>query len=61
MTPKQARIKYGKKMYEKMNKSRELDGITVALKENGEIDIPERDLERAYDIVVRGESDIAWD
>ena len=60
MTPKEAEKKYGKKMFKKMEESGELDGITCLIKGN-EIDIPERDLERAYDIVCKGWSNISWD
>ncbi|MEK6833556.1 MAG: hypothetical protein AABY32_05920 [Nanoarchaeota archaeon] len=61
MTPKEAEIKYGRKMFNKMQKSGELNGITVCLNKNGEIDIPSRDLERAYDIITKGWSKIEWD
>ena len=61
MTPEQAKMKYGKKMYKKMLRSKELDGITICLNEKGEIDIPERDLQRAYDLMTEGKSNIEWD
>jgi len=61
MTPKEAEIKYGKRMFDKMQKSGELNGITVCLDKKGEMDIPLRDLERAYDIVAKGWSKIEWD
>lgn len=61
MTPKEAEKEYGKKVFEKMKKSGELNGITVSIRENGEIDIPLRDLKRAYDIITKGWSNIAWD
>jgi len=61
MTPKEAKIKYGRKMFNKMQRSGELNGITVCLNKKGEIDIPSRDLERAYDIITKGWSKIEWD
>ena len=38
--------KYGKETYQKMCKF--MNGITVSLDKDGEVDIPERDLELAY-------------
>jgi hypothetical protein len=38
--------KYGEETYQKMSKF--MGVITVSLDENGEVDIPERDLELAY-------------
>ena len=60
MTPKEAITEYGKKMFKRMEERGELDGITCLVK-GDEIDIPERDLERAYDIVTKGRSSIVWD
>ena len=60
MTPKEAEKVYGKKMFKKMQESGELDGITVVIR-GKEIEIPERDLKRAYDFVRKGWSKIQWD
>ncbi|MBU3907329.1 MAG: hypothetical protein KKA64_03705 [Nanoarchaeota archaeon] len=35
MTPKEAKIKYGRKMFNKMQRSGELNGITVCLNKKG--------------------------
>lgn len=60
MKIKQAEQKYGKKMFKKMEKY--LDGITVLIDpKTKEIDIPERDLEMAFDMLTKGKSDILWD
>lgn len=59
MTPKEAEKKYGKKIFKKMQE--ELAGATLLIKENGELDIPESDLRRAYEIVTKGQSEIPWD
>ena len=60
MKIKQAEEKYGKKMLKKMEKH--LDGITVSIDpETKEIDIPERDLEMAFDMITKGRSNIPWD
>jgi len=48
MTPKEAEKKYGKEMLEKMRKTGWLDGITMTLNENGEVDVPDSDYDRAY-------------
>lgn len=48
MTPKKALEIYGKEMLEKMDKTGYLDGITVTRLPNGDIDIPESDLDRAF-------------
>lgn len=61
MTPKEAINKYGKKIFKKMQKSGELEGITVCVNKKGEVNIPERDLERAYDIISKGWSKVEWD
>lgn len=62
MTPKEAIQKYGPEMLEKMRNTGWLDGITVSLNENGEIDIPNSDYDRAYR-AAKGEkvSNIEWD
>lgn len=39
--------KYGKTLAKKMKKSQYLDGITVTMRD-GEMDIPERDIDLAY-------------
>ena len=60
MTPKEAEKKYGKKNLKKMEKY--MDGITISIDpKTGEEDIPERDLEIAYDMITKGYSNIAWD
>jgi hypothetical protein len=60
MTPKEAEKKYGKKNFKKMQKY--LDGITISINsKTREKDIPERDLERAFDMISRGKSNIFWD
>ena len=61
MTPKEAEKKYGRKNLKKMEKH--LDGITVVIdSKTGEVtDIPERDLEMAYDMITKGWSNTAWD
>lgn len=60
MTPREAEIKYGKENFELMQKH--LDGITVSIdSKTREMDIPERDLERAFDMITKGESSIMWD
>ncbi len=60
MTPKEAKKKYGKNNFKKMQKH--LNGITVSINsKTGEINIPERDLEIAYDMITKGSSNLAWD
>jgi hypothetical protein len=60
MTPKEAEKKYGKENLKKMQKH--LDGITISIdSKTGEEDIPERDLEMAYDMITKGWSNISWD
>ena len=39
---------YGKEMWEKMIATGWLDGITCVIREDGKIDIPEYDLDRAH-------------
>ncbi len=58
---KEIEKKYGKKLAEKIRKSKMLEGITISLK-NGEEDIPERDIELAIK-EIKGEkiSDMEWD
>ena len=58
---KEIEKKYGKKLTEKIRKSRILDGITISLKK-GEEDIPEIDIELAIK-EIKGEkiSDSEWD
>lgn len=58
MKEKFAKQRY-KKYWKKMAKH--LDGITVSKTKNGEIDIPDSDLKRAYDMVTKGHSNIEWD
>jgi hypothetical protein len=58
MTPKEAKEKYGKKIWRKMQKY--LNGITVAVLPDRDIDIPEEDLENAYK-ELKGEKLIDWD
>lgn len=59
VTEKVAIKKYGKKTYIKMLEF--LDGITISYNDNGEADIPESDLELAYDLVSKGRSYREWD
>ncbi len=60
MTPKEAEAKYGKKNMKLMQKY--LEGITICINpKTKEIDIPERDLERAFDLITKGKSNILWD
>jgi predicted acetyltransferase len=60
MTPKEAEAKYGKKNLKLMQ--RYLDGITVSIdSKTNKINIPERDLERAFDMITKGRSNIMWD
>ena len=40
--------KYGKELADKIKKSDLLRGVTVELREDGKVDIPERDIELAY-------------
>lgn len=47
-TKAQAIKKYGQKTWDKMCATGWLDGITVTLLSNGEMDIPESDIDRAY-------------
>lgn len=58
MTPSEAEKKYGKKIFEKMQ--RYLNGITVTKLPNGEFDIPEIDLDDAYR-EMKGENGLYWD
>lgn len=48
MNQKQAEKKYGKEMLKKMEATGYLDGITISLTKDGEVDVPESDYERAY-------------
>jgi hypothetical protein len=60
MTPKEAEKKYGKKNFKKMQKH--LNGITISINpKTKEEDIPEIDLERAFDIITKGRSNPLWD
>ena len=56
------KISKAKKKYKKYWKRMQehLKGVTASYTD-GELDIPERDLEFAYDMVTQGKSDIAWD
>lgn len=47
--------KYWKKMQE------HLDGITCSYDKDGDLDIPERDLLYAFDMVTKGVSNLEWD
>ncbi len=52
---------YGKKLANKMKKSKYLQGITVILKD-GKHDIPKEDIERAYkDVTGEKIQDTDWD
>lgn len=46
MKKQEAIKKYGKETFEKMGEY--MDGITISVDEDGDIDIPDRDLELAY-------------
>ncbi len=60
MSPKEAEMKYGKKNFRLMQKH--LEGITVVVNpKTKEMNIPERDLERAFEILMTGKSKILWD
>lgn len=60
MTPKEAELKYGKKNFKKMQ--RFLKGITVVIdSDENIIEIPERDLERAFEMAIMGYSNIPCD
>lgn len=61
MTPKEAEARYGKKNLKLMQ--RYLNGITVCVdsKTKEIIDIPERDLERAFELATQGKTNIMWD
>jgi hypothetical protein len=45
---------YGESRWKKMNDSGWLNGITVEMADDGDTDIPERDLRRAYNASLRG-------
>lgn len=47
-TWKDVEKKYGKRMADRMRKSQYLECITVTRLPNGEIDIPERDIDLAF-------------
>jgi hypothetical protein len=47
-TKKEVIKKVGKPMWDKMVATTWLDGITVTMNENGEMDIPQSDIDRAY-------------
>lgn len=54
--------KYGKETADKIRKSPVLRGITVSLREDGKVDIPERDIELAYkDIMGKPIQPWGWD
>lgn len=60
MNLREAEAKYGKENLKKMQEH--LNGITVCINpKTGEEDIPDSDLERAYDIITKGKSNIPWD
>jgi hypothetical protein len=60
MTPKEAEKKYGKKNFKKMQKY--LEGITISINsKTKEENIPERDLELAFDMITKGKSNLFWD
>lgn len=52
--------KYGKKTADKMRKSKYLTGITMVLRNDGKLDIPERDIENAYNNT-KGKPVYDWD
>lgn len=54
--------KYGKKLAAKMKKSKWLHGITVKIRKDGKIDIPECDIDRAYrDVTGKSIHPSEWD
>ena len=58
MRQSKAKKKYGKH-WKAMQKH--LNGITCIICKDGELDIPESDLQRAYEMVTKGNSLIEWD
>lgn len=58
MREKEAKKKYGK-LWKKMQKH--LNGCTCGVLPDGESDIYEIDLQRAYDLVTEGYSGLSWD
>ncbi len=60
MNWKQIEIKYGKSMARKIKNNKWMQGITVSIQPNGDIDIPESDIERALKDI-RGEKVEDWD
>lgn len=48
VTKEQVIEKYGKEMWDKMNETGWLDGITVSIDPDGKINIPQSDIDRAY-------------
>ena len=62
VTWKDVERKYGKEMAEKMKHSIYLECITCTFTENGEVDIPERDIDLAYrDVTGKPISIFEWD
>jgi hypothetical protein len=60
MELKKAEEKYGKRMFKLMEKH--LRGATLSVDpKTKELDIPQRDLDRAFDMVTKGRSDVIWD
>lgn len=54
--------KYGKEMADKMKKSQFLIGNTVTITDDGELDIPEKDIELAYkDVTGKKVYQFEWD
>ena len=58
MREKEAKKKYGK-FWKKMQEH--LAGCTCEVLPDGELDIYEIDLQRTYDLVTKGYSNISWD
>jgi len=57
-----AEKRFGKRLWKQMGKY--MDGITLTFDEDGDTDIPDRDIERAYNLVKsKGKNDggIEWD
>ena len=59
---KEVEKKYGKEMADKMSKSLFLTGITISINKDGETNIPETDIIRAYkDVTGKKIHPLDWD
>jgi len=61
-TEKEVIARVGKPMWERMKATTWLDGITVTINKNGETEIPQSDIDRAY-LAATGKTvnSMAWD